>query len=120
MVKRSILFLVPFALLAFTATTASANEPWWQVTSGSAPTDLVPGSGSDEVQELTVNAEGGELALRRALEYDPATEEGWNLTSAGIAWGASPATAQRVQEALEELYGAGNVLVSSPRPGRMW
>jgi hypothetical protein len=88
---------VLLALLVVSATPAFADSPWWQLSSGAAPTHLAPAK--NEVQDLTVSATGGVFVL-----IDPATEAlelfGWD------------ATHEEVQVGLEGLYGAGNVEVN--------
>jgi hypothetical protein len=81
------------------ASSALATTAWWHVGSGSRPHNLRPGSGSDEIQRLTVSATGGQNVLE--------DEETGGL--ALLSWDATP---EEAQEALEGLYGAGNVDVS--------
>jgi hypothetical protein len=78
---------------------AHAESSWWQVTSDPAPTVIKPGSGQDEVQKLTVSAEGGQFVLIHSLP------SGFRL----FAWDA---THEEVEEGLEEIYGKGNVQVT--------
>jgi hypothetical protein len=101
LIKSSVLCVLAAALLALVggASPALASSPWWHLNSGSRPADLRPGSAEDEVQELTVSATGGELALE-----DQSTEE-FDF----FPWNAS---AQELQEGLEGLYGKGNVQVT--------
>jgi hypothetical protein len=73
-------------------------EPWWNVVQSARPSNVQPGAGKDEVQELRVAATGGEVVL-----------EGPHGKFAGFAWNADAATVQGV---LEGLFGAGNVTVS--------
>ncbi len=94
---------------AVRASPALAASPWWQLASSAAPTDLVPGTGTDEVQEITVSATGGHFALER-------DEERKELDTAPLPWDA---THEEVQTALEAagVYGAGNVVVAGGPEG---
>ena len=94
-------------LLALPAASASAASPWWQVVTGSHPTNLW--KPSNTVQEV----QAGPGATRLLLEgetvvcmYTPACEAVFGL--------ANSETAQQVQEALEApaAYGPGNVAVT--------
>jgi hypothetical protein len=81
---------------------AESLSPWWGLTSGARPTSIQPGLAKDEVQEIVVSATAGSFALleprRSALRL--------------FKWDASR---QEVQSGLEEIYGTGNVEVSSGR-----
>jgi hypothetical protein len=72
MSKRSIFAFLPclFALLAF-ASSASAEtlEPWWHLTSGAQPTNLLPGGGENTIVVVANNvgdgtAEGSSSPIR--------------------------------------------------------
>ena len=80
---------------------AQTPAPWWGLTSGSQPTNLVPGAASDERQQLTVDATGGEFAL--------VVEEGGSERFRFLPWNASAAA---VQTGLEEMYPNRKVEVS--------
>jgi hypothetical protein len=101
--------VVAVVLLVLGASSAVASSetpaPWWGVTAGSRPSDLRPGHGSDEVEQVTVSkATGGEFELidiRKLFKGEGGV--------ALIAWDAS---ATDVQSAVEAVYGAGNVRVT--------
>jgi hypothetical protein len=101
LVYRSILgMLAVLAVAALLAVTpAFAAEPWLQLSSTVAPATVQPGQAKNEVQQLTVNATGGEFVL-----VNPA-----NFNVKVFKWDA---THEEVQAGLEEMYGAGNVEVS--------
>ena len=73
----------------------------WRVSTRAYPTNLPPQSaGRDEVQEVTVHATSGTIALT-APERNKTASVSWN------------ATAAELQQALEQsIYGSGNVAVS--------
>jgi hypothetical protein len=103
MVKQIVALLAAAAcLLALPAAEAAAASPWWQVITGSRPTNLwVP---DNEVQEID------------------APDTPFVLLVAGEAVGAfnppfPDGTAANVQAALESAYGAGNVEVSGGPAG---
>jgi hypothetical protein len=81
------------------ASPASAQSPWWHLTSGSRPTNLQPGLAKNEVQQVAVSATGGEFVLIENKEFKFAFFK-WN------------ATHEEVQEGLEGIYGKGNVAVA--------
>jgi hypothetical protein len=88
-----ILFFLSMASLA----RAETGSPWWHLTTQLRPATIMPGSGKDEVQELTVMANAGDVLI-----------EGKGKLAA-FAYNANAAV---VQDVLEGLYGAGNVAVS--------
>jgi hypothetical protein len=93
------------------ASSASADSAWWHLSSGARPAALQPGTGRDEVQELTVSATGGECApfvAGTGCFALIAEEQGHQ----GVAVLRFDATHEEVQAALEEMYGAGNVTVT--------
>ena len=100
-IKRGLLAGAGAGVLAVLvwAAPAAAESPWWTLTSGSRPANLHAGVARNEVQEIKVNATGGDVV---ALE--PAT----------FAFAVFPydATAAEAQTALEGVYGAGDVEVS--------
>ncbi|HEY5194445.1 MAG TPA: hypothetical protein VIJ39_11325 [Solirubrobacteraceae bacterium] len=106
MVKRSILVICAgFLLTALSgATPAFAVEPWWQMSSDTAPATLRPGLAKSEVQEITVSATSG----RFVLSTEP--EKPSYVASHEFEWDANH---QEVQAGLEEMFGAGNVEVPS-------
>jgi hypothetical protein len=98
-ILTSVLAAVVAALLvAAPAHAATTPGPWWQLSSGSRPTNLKAGVAQNEVQEVTVSATGGEFVLFEA-----------NFNFRFFPWNA---THEEVQTGLEGIYGAGNVEVS--------
>jgi hypothetical protein len=89
------------ALFLVSAPPARAESSWWHLASGTRPTYLHAGAGRDEVQELKVNASGGDVAW--ASESNPLGEH------VIFPYNAS---ATEVQVTLEAFYGAGNVEVT--------
>jgi hypothetical protein len=79
------------------AATCSGCGPWWHVVQGVRPANIAPGSGKNEVQELTVLASGGEVLVEGEKK------------NAAFPWDASAGV---VQAKLEGLFGAGNVAVT--------
>jgi hypothetical protein len=90
---------------------AETLSPWWHLTSGAQPTYIQPGQARDELQRITVTASTGGYTL-----FDQGTglirAEG--IRAAGFDVGWEP---KLVQEALEGMYGTGNVEVTSPCTG---
>ena len=102
--------VVSLLLLAVGAASASAETvappaPWWGVSNSEQPTDLKPGAGKNEVQQVTVSATGGEFALVNLAEV---IESGFTKGFAVFKWNA---TAGELQAGLEVVYGPGNVRV---------
>jgi hypothetical protein len=98
-------FVSLIATLAFSASPASAAEaPWWHVTAEPVPTYLHAGVAKDEVQELKVNASGGDVL--------------WLEAYPELAVFPYNAEAKEVQVALEGLYGAGSVKVTGGPTGK--
>src|SRR3977135_1796018 len=95
------------------ASSASAESPWWHLTALSRPTYLQPGQAKNEVQEVRLSSEEGFYTLARVSHGKRSSA----LLSASE-------TAGEVQHQLEgEVYGAGNVKVSSaagPPGGRAY
>jgi hypothetical protein len=89
------------------AAPAHALSPWWHLGSQSRPSYLQPGKATDEVQEVKVSGEEGLylLASHRGLERGH---------KALISASATPAQVQHELES--EVFGAGNVTVTSGRP----
>jgi len=105
--QRYVPLVVALAALAAPGA-ASAAEPWWHATIGTAPSPLQPSAQRDAVQRVTVTGEGFPIILN-----DPeAVEEAGVI----LPWDATPAEVQAGLEG-EALYGPGNVLVSSGGPG---
>ena len=114
------LFLLPFLILAFSASSAHAAAPWLRLESGSVPGVLQEGAA--EVQELKASPglffelfKGTyfELKVGGKSVGDFATEE-----IAALAELTEP-TAENIQNALEaeEFYGKGNVVVTGGPAG---
>jgi hypothetical protein len=78
-------------------TACPACSPWWGLTSGARPTDLRSGVAVDEVQKITVDASEGEFFL---------------LGNGQLKTIAVNASASQVQGVLEEMFGAGSVIVT--------
>ena len=94
-------------LIALPTASASAASPWWQVVTGSHPTNLwKPSNMVQEVQAPEVTILFLEGAPVACMFFSPACEEFFGL--------ASSETAQQLQEALEApaAYGPGNVNVT--------
>jgi hypothetical protein len=85
-------------MLAAGAAPAQAGSAWWHLTAASRPSVLRGGVARDEVQELTVSANGGEFVLLQG-----------GLPAATVKFDATDA---ELRAALEGIYGAGNVEVS--------
>jgi hypothetical protein len=79
------------------AATCGGCAPWWHVVQDVRPSNIAPGSGKDEVQELKVAASGGEVLVEGQKK------------NAAFPWDASAAV---VQSKLEGLFGAANVTVT--------
>jgi hypothetical protein len=112
-----------FALAAAPGWAATEVEPapWWGITTGSRPTDLVSGVASDEVQQLTATTGAAfgfkgmwfELGVGGKPVGQFATGEIDGLL------GLPQPTEENIQKALEgsEFYGPGGVVVSEePAP----
>jgi hypothetical protein len=93
------------------AATAQAALPWWHFSSASRPTYLKGGALTDEVQELTVNASGGEFAIfeLKAVEreglFNPKGEPNYAVFSYN-------AEAKALEEGLERIFPSHTVKVS--------
>lgn len=93
---------------AFAVPPAAAELPWWHIGLQTRPSYLQPGKAADEVQEVKVSGEEG-LYYLGAMERS-STPESRTLLSA-------KATPAQVQHELEsEVFGAGNVTVTSGEP----
>jgi hypothetical protein len=102
MFKRSVpALLVLLGVLAFSASPASANEPWWHLTAQTRPSVIRPRADREEVQELKLNASGGEV-LWGLGEFNPGE----------FVMFPYNATHEEVQTALEGLYGVGSVEIT--------
>jgi hypothetical protein len=97
---------------------ASAAQPWWRLTSGSTPAVMQEGAAIDEVQEIKVEASGGEVVVteEKSAEKAAACLNGGGSSEECIslikqACFPYDAEASAAQSGLEALYGAGNVKV---------
>jgi hypothetical protein len=92
---------------------AQALAPKWDITAGERPTNLTPAAGKNEVQELVVNATGGEYALVDSQALPPHTEISkfpqYPNSYVVLEYNA-PASV--VQAGLAKIFGAGTVEVS--------
>jgi hypothetical protein len=107
-VRRAVVvFVCAAATMGVGAGVAAAESlaPWWALTAGERPTDLHAGIAKDAVQKLTINGNGGEVAVINSAG---------ELTFPFVAWDAS---AETVQHALEGVYPGDKVEVSlEPAP----
>jgi hypothetical protein len=94
---KRLLLVVPFLLL-LAPSNAFANSAWWHLTAQTRPAVLRQGGGADEVQAVTVSANGGELVL---LSH--------GVPVADVSFEASDG---ELAAALEVIYGAENVEVT--------
>jgi hypothetical protein len=107
--------LVSLVPLGIAATPAFAEtetlQPWWHLRTSTRPTNIEPGTATDEVQQVTVGAGGGTYELnhsgggvfgRYIVEVRP-----FNVELAHTA------TAPEIQVALEHFYGPGTVEVTN-------
>ena len=104
------------ALLSATlllAPSASAERPWWGLSTGARPAYLKEGVAQSEVRKLTVQASAGTYILEEplAIEKEEFIE---GVTFVQVPFNAG---AGEVQTALEGLYGAGNLEVGETAPG---
>ncbi|HEY5193566.1 MAG TPA: hypothetical protein VIJ39_06800 [Solirubrobacteraceae bacterium] len=100
--KRSVLGASVILLLTLcTGASAQAAESWWRMNVDTAPSVLQPGQAKEDIQEVTVSATGGSFELISQSTTGGRREFAWN------------ATHQQLQEGLEEIYGSGNVEVST-------
>jgi hypothetical protein len=116
---RELVITVTFALaisvVAPEASAAAAPSPWWQLLTGSRPSNLAPQPGSYE-QEITVTPEGGNAAAIVKLEGKPIAclgtgGAGFFVCAFGFSLPVSE-TASQLQAALEAALGTGTAEVS--------
>ena len=62
--------LLVVGLCSSVSASASGLSPWWHVSVSAEPTRIQPGSGADEIQEVTVTGDSGQVGLK-----DPENEE---------------------------------------------
>jgi hypothetical protein len=104
--KLAVLVTAAVGVGACSSASAEALSPWWHVSTGSRPSNIQPGAAADAVQQITVSATAGVYEV-----YGSEIGEGHR---ARLVVGQA---ASEVQQALEdEVYGAGNVEVTS-EPG---
>jgi hypothetical protein len=104
--------LLALLVLLVIASPAAANEAWWHLGSGARPTYLHHGAATNEVQEVTVTAKGGEFDVDYEFEEEPGVF-GPELAAA-LPYDV---TAAELQTALENehVFGADSVEV---QPGK--
>jgi hypothetical protein len=115
-VKIGILAAAAAVLLEALAPAAFAGSGWWHLTSGTRPAYLQPGVAQSEVQEIVTTP--GEITGKPATGFEVYAEH-FNK-EAGIFMtepvakelGVPAATAANLQQALEGVYGKGNVTVT--------
>jgi hypothetical protein len=105
--------LLVASLLPAGSVQASAAKPFWQLDSLSAPANLHSGEAKDEVQEIAVSSPAlFELVVHNEVAGAFATEPYYAEFGGAIP----QPTADKVQAALEGVYGAGNVTVTGTGP----
>ena len=99
---------------------ASALSPWWHLTAEPVPTYLNASAERSEVQQLTVNATGGDVLWIEPVSLEEFEEGRIVLSEIKRAVFAFDASAGEVQQALQApgVYGAGNVEVSGGPVGK--
>jgi hypothetical protein len=111
------------ATLAFSAAPALAEtetlQPWWHLRTSTRPSNIQPGTATDDVQQVTVepDVENNEYELTasaggligRYFREKPSTSGGWHVKLARTA------SATEVEAALEGeyIYGPGDVEVTN-------
>ncbi len=102
------------ALLGVGAAPASADSPWWHLSSGARPAVLQPGVAKNEVQELTVSATKGDFLLVEPVRLEELLHGENERTIEELLFAVLPynASAQQVQEGFEKVYPARKVLVT--------
>src|SRR5580700_3014713 len=98
-------------IFAFSASSASADSPWWHLSSGARPTVLPPGMAKNEVQELTVSATEGDVLITNFPVHELEDEQ---RTIGEVLFAVVPynASEQQVQKGLEEVYPGRELIVS--------
>ncbi len=114
--KSGIIGAMAIAVLAGAAPAAFAESGWWHLTSGTRPGYVKPGSAHDEVQEIVTTP--GEVTGKPASGFEVYAEhfkkEAGVFVTEPVAkeLGIPAATAANLQQALEGVYGKGNVTVT--------
>jgi hypothetical protein len=116
-----LLVLCVLVVSAIAVSSASAASPWWHVTSGARPSylpaDVHPPVGRDEVQEIKVEATGGNVVVVEPASLEEFFKGQLEFEELKIAQFAYNATPQVAQAALEGVYGSGNVRVREGASG---
>jgi hypothetical protein len=99
--------IVGVVVLSGAGPALAGPSPWWRLTALTRPSYLQPGKATDEVQEIRVSGETGKYQLRTPVGCD--CTKGETIVPAA----ASPA---EMQSLLDEVYGAGNVMVTAGQP----
>jgi hypothetical protein len=112
----SAILLASFAALLALPGSAAAASPWWQLSSGSRPSVINPGSARDEVQELTVEATGGTYTLTSYSDVENSFSPPPHETTAPIPFNASAAALRTALEALPIVGPGGVTVTGGPAP----
>jgi hypothetical protein len=102
---------------AVNAASAQAEGPWWHLTSGARPAAIQPGIARSEVRSLAVQATSGEYVLEEPVLLNRQSSEGGPVEGESFVKLPFNASAAEVQAGLEEMYGAGNVVVAEAPAG---
>jgi hypothetical protein len=125
MPKRRVSLIVTVAVLALLAVlpiaSASAAEPWWQILTGSRPSNLWEAA-PKEIQEVRTEADdfGNLVALVKAGgETVGCLGAGFGSVACGFVAPGVPVveTAEQLEAALEPVYSSGDVTVSGGPAG---
>jgi hypothetical protein len=92
--------------IATPAASAAGPSPWWHLETATRPTYIQPGSATNAVDELTVNATGGTFTLGYQAGQNTPLE-----TTPALPFNASPAAVATALQALPGI-GAGNLEVT--------
>jgi hypothetical protein len=105
---------VLMSILTMASAAVAAEAPRWDVLSTSSPTNLAPNSPNDEVQDVAVNATGGDFTLGSAPTSGVPAGSCNNEIPESTAPIAYNASASQVQSALEavQCVGPGGVTVT--------
>jgi hypothetical protein len=105
---------VTFLFFSSAGAVASAETlfPWWHLSSSTQTTSIQPGAARDDVQQITVSASTGSYDLKDRGVGIVRSEGTGPLV--GLTVGEEP---EKLRKAFEELYGTGNIEVTSPCTG---
>jgi hypothetical protein len=118
-------------LMALPIASASAAEPWWQVVTGSRPTNLWEPADARETQEVTgeslfeaifavkVEVAGGVVGCLGSGSLEPFGGPSVDQICEGETGFPASETASEFEEALEGFYGAGEVKVTGGPAGAL-